>query len=138
MKRTLSLLAFFVPPILLGSLFAQSSWDLRSPNNAIEIRIRTAGEGRPQRGTQCERLPNEKDFGDQIDEAENSSGRRWRMGSENSFAKMSSTRNRNVPKASMIGHNGADAQSAHFPQKQRGLSSIGRGHSDSHPYSDFS
>jgi alpha-glucosidase len=44
MKRALYLLAFIAPLALLANLAAQSSYDLRSPDNTIEVRIRTAGE----------------------------------------------------------------------------------------------
>jgi len=44
MKRELNLLALVAPLALLGNLAAQSSYDLRSPDTTIEVRIRTAGE----------------------------------------------------------------------------------------------
>src|SRR6185437_11074102 len=44
MKRALNVLALFAPLALFPSLLAQSSYDLRSPDTAIEVRVRTAGE----------------------------------------------------------------------------------------------
>ena len=44
MKRELNLLALVAPLALLGNLAAQSSYDLRSPDTTIEVRIRTASE----------------------------------------------------------------------------------------------
>jgi Glycosyl-hydrolase 97 N-terminal len=38
------LLLLLVPVLLLGTLSAQPSYDLRSPDNAIEVRVRTVGE----------------------------------------------------------------------------------------------